>query len=182
MLWVLSAFKGLITKTCFVSANYSLLLNIMNFRLWYQQIFCKNYQTQNLDFRVYPCLWWYTLNIGDWKSRNCKKSSESLGLWALSIVRCSTYLVNTMFRKPDLFPHLDEGKGTPTLLGPLERAIFNHWTTHSGRLTKSTSPVILCVQNTLDFIWKKSCISLYLKHYDMHKTKKYTFVREITIR
>jgi hypothetical protein len=30
----------------------------------------------------------------------------------------------------DLFPSLGERRETPTLLGPLERANFNHWTTH----------------------------------------------------
>jgi hypothetical protein len=39
-------------------------------------------------------------------------------------------LENTPFRKPGLFPSSDEGRETPTLLGPLERSILNHWTTH----------------------------------------------------
>jgi hypothetical protein len=30
----------------------------------------------------------------------------------------------------DLFPSSDEGRETPTLLGPLERTNLNHWTTH----------------------------------------------------
>jgi hypothetical protein len=33
-------------------------------------------------------------------------------------------------RKLDLFPSLCEGMETPTLLGPIERANLNHWTTH----------------------------------------------------
>jgi hypothetical protein len=32
-----------------------------------------------------------------------------------------------MFRKLDLFPSSGDGKKTPTLLGPLERADLNHW-------------------------------------------------------
>jgi hypothetical protein len=36
-------------------------------------------------------------------------------------------LENTTFRKLDLFPSSGEEKGTPTLLGPLERTNFNHW-------------------------------------------------------
>jgi hypothetical protein len=40
-------------------------------------------------------------------------------------------LENTKFRKLDLFPSSDErGRETPTLLGPLERANLNHWTTY----------------------------------------------------
>jgi hypothetical protein len=42
-------------------------------------------------------------------------------------------LENTMFRKLDLFPPSDEGRDTTTLLGPLERANLNHWTTGSNR-------------------------------------------------
>jgi hypothetical protein len=42
---------------------------------------------------------------------------------------------NTTFRKLDLFPSSGEGK-KPILLGPLERASLNHWTTdvinHTG--------------------------------------------------
>jgi hypothetical protein len=47
-----------------------------------------------------------------------------------------------MFRKIGLFPSSDEGKETPTLLGPLERANLNHWTTQvkdTLRLTVSQS-------------------------------------------
>jgi hypothetical protein len=39
-------------------------------------------------------------------------------------------LENTPFRKLDLFLPSGEGRETPTLLGPLERANLNHWTTH----------------------------------------------------
>jgi hypothetical protein len=35
---------------------------------------------------------------------------------------------NTTFRKLDLFPSSGEGKETPTLLDPLERANLSHWT------------------------------------------------------
>jgi hypothetical protein len=38
-------------------------------------------------------------------------------------------LENTTFRKLDLFPSSGDGE-TPALLGPLERANLNHWTTH----------------------------------------------------
>jgi hypothetical protein len=40
-------------------------------------------------------------------------------------------LKNVMFQKLDLFPSSGEEKGTPTLLGLLERADHNHWTTQS---------------------------------------------------
>jgi hypothetical protein len=33
----------------------------------------------------------------------------------------------TTFRKLDLFSYAGEGRETPTLLGPLERANLNHW-------------------------------------------------------
>jgi hypothetical protein len=48
--------------------------------------------------------------------------SESLGLWALSIIQNSKYLGNTTFWKLDLFLTSGEGRETPTLLGHLERA------------------------------------------------------------
>jgi hypothetical protein len=38
---------------------------------------------------------------------------------------CKRTLKNTTFRKLDLFPASGEGWGTPTLLGPLERANLN---------------------------------------------------------
>jgi hypothetical protein len=46
----------------------------------------------------------------------------------LDFVHCLMFLINTMFRKLDLF--LSSGKimGAPTLLGPLETASLNHWT------------------------------------------------------
>jgi hypothetical protein len=47
--------------------------------------------------------------------------SESLGLWALTIVRNSNKLENTTFRKLDLVPSSGEVREDPTLLGPLER-------------------------------------------------------------
>jgi hypothetical protein len=47
----------------------------------------------------------------------------------LSIFRYSKKLESTKFRKLDLFPSSGKGE-TPTLLGPLERANLNHWTTH----------------------------------------------------
>jgi hypothetical protein len=47
--------------------------------------------------------------------------SESLGLWALPIVRNSNELENTTFQKLDLFPSSGEEREDPTLLGPLER-------------------------------------------------------------
>jgi hypothetical protein len=34
-----------------------------------------------------------------------------------------------MFQKLDLFPSSGEGRETPALLGPLEKAELNHWTT-----------------------------------------------------
>jgi hypothetical protein len=52
--------------------------------------------------------------------------SESLGLWTLSIVRHSKKLKNIKFRKQDLFPSSSDEMETPTLLGYLERANFNH--------------------------------------------------------
>jgi hypothetical protein len=55
---------------------------------------------------------------------------ESLGLWTLSIIRNSKELENTTFRKLDLFLSSGDGRKTPTLFGPLERA--NLITGHSG--------------------------------------------------
>jgi hypothetical protein len=50
------------------------------------------------------------------------QNSELLGFWTLPIVRNSNPL------KLDLFSSSDEGKKTPTLLDPLERANLNDWT------------------------------------------------------
>jgi hypothetical protein len=51
--------------------------------------------------------------------------SESLGVWDLSIVRYSKQLTPPTFRELDMFPSSGEGRKTPTLLGPLERANLN---------------------------------------------------------
>jgi hypothetical protein len=48
--------------------------------------------------------------------------------WILSIVWVSKDVENISFRKLDLFPSPCEGREIPTLLGPLERANFNHCT------------------------------------------------------
>jgi hypothetical protein len=50
--------------------------------------------------------------------------------WTFSIVRNSKQK-NTTFRKRDLFPSSDEGRETAILLGCLERANLNHWTTNA---------------------------------------------------
>jgi hypothetical protein len=39
----------------------------------------------------------------------------------------NTLVENIKFRKLDLFPSSGEGRETPTLLDPLERANLNHW-------------------------------------------------------
>jgi hypothetical protein len=49
----------------------------------------------------------------------------------VSEIRPSSGILNVRKRNVsglDLFPSSDEGRETPTLLGPLERANFNHWT------------------------------------------------------
>jgi hypothetical protein len=45
-------------------------------------------------------------------------------------------LENTTFRKLDLFPSSGEGRETPTLLGPLERANLNQWTRRTDTVQK----------------------------------------------
>jgi hypothetical protein len=62
-------------------------------------------------------------------------------LWTVSIVRNSKYLENTTFQNLDLFPSSGEERETPTLLGPLERANTNDWTT-SGEGGKT--PTVVC--------------------------------------
>jgi hypothetical protein len=64
--------------------------------------------------------------------------SELLGFWTLPIIRYSEGLKNTAFRKLDLFPPSGEGGKTPTLLGPLERVNFNHWTQQSECIPSPT--------------------------------------------
>jgi hypothetical protein len=51
------------------------------------------------------------------------------GFWALSVAR---FLKNTTFLKKDLFPSSGKMKLAPTLLGPLERVSFYHWTSNWG--------------------------------------------------
>jgi hypothetical protein len=62
--------------------------------------------------------------------------------WTLSIARNSENW-NTAFRKLDLFPSSGEGRETPTLLGPLERANLKHWTTHVMLLATITGSTYL---------------------------------------
>jgi hypothetical protein len=52
-----------------------------------------------------------------------------MGFYTLHKFRCSKKLENITFLKLGLFPSSDEGE-TLTLLGPLERANLNHWTTY----------------------------------------------------
>jgi hypothetical protein len=88
-----------------------------------------------------------------------------------------------MFRKLDLFPHLEEGKGTPTLLGLLERGYLQSLDNPIGtidKIHKYSSSV--CSEPFRFYLEEKLYFSLHFKHYEMHKTNKYTFVREITSR
>jgi hypothetical protein len=57
------------------------------------------------------------------------EDSELLGFLHLPLGILKT-LENTAFRKLDLLSSSDEECETPTLLGPLERADSNYWTTH----------------------------------------------------
>jgi hypothetical protein len=54
----------------------------------------------------------------------------------MSIVRLSK---NYKTQKLDLLPSSDEGRETPILLGPLQRANLNHWTAHVIFITAETS-------------------------------------------
>jgi hypothetical protein len=54
------------------------------------------------------------------------KHQESLDVFTLSIVRNYKQLENSMFRKLYLFPSSEVGWKTPTVLGLLGRANFNH--------------------------------------------------------
>jgi hypothetical protein len=53
--------------------------------------------------------------------------SESQDLWASSIIQNAKYLENIMFWESDLFASSGEGRETPALLGPLEKANLSHW-------------------------------------------------------
>jgi hypothetical protein len=52
--------------------------------------------------------------------------SKPLGFWTLFITHNSKKLEKTKFWKLDMFLPSGEGKETPTILGPLERANLNH--------------------------------------------------------
>jgi hypothetical protein len=60
------------------------------------------------------------------------RQPESLGVWTLDFVRRPEFLIlgNTMFRTMYLFPSSGEGRETPSVLGPLDRANLNQWKTH----------------------------------------------------
>jgi hypothetical protein len=66
------------------------------------------------------------------KKGNSTYCSELLSFWTLSIVQYSKKLENTTYRKLGLFPSSGrwEGGRTPSQLGPLERANFNHRSGH----------------------------------------------------
>jgi hypothetical protein len=55
--------------------------------------------------------------------------SETLDSSTLSIVRNSKQLENATFEKEGLFASSGEGRGTPTLVVPLERSNLTLWTT-----------------------------------------------------
>jgi hypothetical protein len=60
---------------------------------------------------------------------------DNRGKWVFGLSQSSGVLKSlkiTMFRKLDLFPSSSEG--TSTLLGPLEIANPNHWTTYIRKL------------------------------------------------
>jgi hypothetical protein len=48
--------------------------------------------------------------------------------WVSGLCPSPEIVNNTAFRKLDLFPNAREGRQTPTLLGPLESAKLDHWT------------------------------------------------------
>jgi hypothetical protein len=65
-------------------------------------------------------------------------------------------LENTTFRKLDLFPSSVEGRETPALLGPLERANLNHWT--NGTQQSRCLPPLTWGQKQIQFL--KYCVAL----------------------
>jgi hypothetical protein len=67
--------------------------------------------------------------------------------WVFGLCPSSGILKNTTFRKLDLFPSAGKGWETPALLGPLERANLNHWSSivyfripDDGQVQKSSNP------------------------------------------
>jgi hypothetical protein len=47
-----------------------------------------------------------------------------------------------MFRKLDPSPSSGEGRETPTLAGPLERANLSHWTNHAVAVVVNLRPTV----------------------------------------
>jgi hypothetical protein len=73
-----------------------------------------------------------TTSVGN-KTRNVIWKNYVFGI-------CPSFdvLKNTTFRKLDLFPSSGKITGVSTLLGALERASLNHWTTLSSAFTSGT--------------------------------------------
>jgi hypothetical protein len=66
---------------------------------------------------------------------------STLGFWTVSFDRNSKYRRKQRFGNW-LFPFSGEVGKTPTLLGPLERANLNHWTTHIRVILRPTVSLI----------------------------------------
>jgi hypothetical protein len=79
----------------------------------------KNSKNYHFSFGLHV----YTLKGSDDGILHLKET----GFWTLSILE--GFLKNMTFRKLDPFPYSGKKKVAPTLLGPLERASLNHWTT-----------------------------------------------------
>jgi hypothetical protein len=79
---------------------------------------------------------------------------------------------NTVFWKPDLFPSTDEGKETPTLLGPLGSINFNHCTR---------------IGVSFPIIWKgkhpisETLFPIYLELQAIHKVRKPSYPKRVVV-
>jgi hypothetical protein len=108
------------------------------------------------DFSRLPRVQWSPRALYLWRNQNDWIS----GLYPSSEGK-------TTFLKLDLFPSSDRGKKTPTVVGPLERANLNHWSSSLG-LTLSKGPNTVRVslpspehRNTPSFL----CVVLFFPGY-----------------
>jgi hypothetical protein len=61
----------------------------------------------------------------------------------LSLVRKCKELENKTFRELDVFPSSSQGRETPTLLGPVERANLDHWIKYARSSCKCEERLVI---------------------------------------
>jgi hypothetical protein len=147
-------------------------LCLFTYRRHYSSLFCLLI-IRGCGYELWSLWTFRASDIQRWKDcKQCPVARANLVLWRLHSPRpCSRLdehgrdyhiiwtvlmMVCIAHRVTGSYP---EGKRTPTLLGPLERANLSHWTSYSECFTTSAENITI---TDLDII---HCPALYLKHY-----------------